>query len=58
MWFESMPGSHLMESIAYKRVTFALYEFCTDTSKLCGRTHSRCYKSAVSMDSKFGVRKT
>jgi len=39
MWFESMPGSHFLEPIIYKRVAFPLYEFWTDASQRFGRTH-------------------
>ncbi len=32
-WFESMPGSHLLQSTTYKTMVQSLYEFCTDASK-------------------------
>ena len=33
LWFESMPGSHLLQSTTYKTMVQSLYEFCTDASK-------------------------
>ncbi len=31
--------SHPLESTTYKTAALSLYEFCTDASKPCGRTH-------------------